>query len=162
MKRTQVACVISLLVAALAAPALAQSRWIVSKGKSTRDNSPSVSMMLVPDKGPVGLNALCIQGNTQLAFVPLTPPPLPPNSGTLDLSYRIDTSAPRRRSFAVSGNGKDFTITGAPAIEMLKELLTGEKLFLRYELPSGAIDAAEYTITGLDVAIRPFREVCRW
>jgi type VI secretion system VasI family protein len=163
MKRSLISVAgLCLLAASPAVPAAAQSKWIVEQGRSTRDNSRAVSLKLLADKGPVGFSALCIEGRTGVTIIALEPPPLPPDTTVLALSYRVDMSAPRRRSFTVSDRGKSFDLNGEPAIEMLKELFGGERLTLRYELSSGSIEAAELTISGLDGAIRPFREACRW
>src|ERR1700704_5901392 len=118
---SSMAC-LCLFAASPAVPAAAQSKWIVEQGRSTRDNSRAVSLKLLADKGPVGFSALCIEGRTDVTIIALEPPPLPPDATMLTLSYRVDMSAPRRRSFAVSDRGKSLSLNGEPAIEILKEL----------------------------------------
>jgi type VI secretion system VasI family protein len=160
--RILVACLAGIFAASLTVSAAAQSKWIVQEGRSTHDNSRAVSLKLLPDRGTAGLTALCIEGTTRVTIVALERLPLPPNTATLVVSYRIDANARQLRHFTVGGNGDSFTIDGNPAKEMLKELLGGERLYLGFEPPAGPIEAAELTITGLDAAIRPFREACNW
>jgi hypothetical protein len=160
--RTPFACLIGLLAVALAAPAAAQSKWIAKAGKSTRDQSPAISLMLLPDLGDVGLSGLCIEGDTRINLTPLKPPPLPSGTATLDFSYRIDKGTSQRRAFALVDGGRSFELHGAAAIEMFKEMLGRQQMTLRYEFPAGGRDAAEYSIAGLDNAIAGFRSTCRW
>ena len=163
MKRAlATAGVTGLVAVALTAAAAAESKWVVEQGRSVRDNSRAVSLKLLPEKGTAGLSALCLEGITRVTFLSLDRVPLPPNADTAVIGYRVDGRAPLSKPFGAGENGTVFTIAGERAAEFLKELLGGERLYVRVELPPGPVEIAELPIAGLDEIIGPFREACHW
>lgn len=145
--------------------------WSVQVDKSQLDDSTSVYVSLESIEPlrakfgppePARLLLRCKEKVT-VAFFVFGGHFMSDNRGGGRIDYRIDTAAAKHRSFGESNDNKALGLwSGKTAIPFLKELMTGQSLYVRATPFNDSMVEAVFPIAGMEAAIKPLREACGW
>jgi type VI secretion system protein VasI len=81
----------------------------------------------------------------------------------VEVTYRLDDKPAKRKWFGESTDHKALGLWGGGnAIPFLKEIMAGQKLLVRATPWSDNAVTGEFSIIGLDEAIKPLRKACGW
>ncbi|MDO6966995.1 type VI secretion system-associated protein TagO [Rhizobium alvei] len=84
-----------------------------------------------------------------------------PGYGTVD--YRIDQHPARSVEMDQSTDSRALGLwSGSSAIPFIKQALGGKKFIVKFTPFGSSPVTAEFDITGIDDAIKPLREECKW
>jgi type VI secretion system protein VasI len=146
-------------------------RWRVASQKSKVDDSTNVFLSIdsnqpirgrFGDVGPAELTIRCME-NTTAATFRFAGHFMADIQGYGDITYRIDDRKAKTKGFVESTSNEALGLwSGGSAIPFAKELFGGTSLYVRATPYNENPVEAEFNIAGLDEAIKPLREACRW
>jgi type VI secretion system protein VasI len=155
------------------APTPVRNDWTVSFDKSKIDDSKAVYLAVfsaepVPQRFGNGQNAQltirCLENTTALyiifggAFMASSEYD---NYG--DVTYRVDDRPAVKKGFNNSTDNQALGLwSGGVAIPMIKQLFGGTKLVVRAVPYNESQVELEFPISGLEDAVKPLRETCKW
>lgn len=146
-------------------------QWRVTRQTSKIDDSPEVFVAvqardLVPGKdGAPSAGILmisCREGATDV-FFNFGETAMAKGKATSLVTTRIDKRRARKMRMTGSHDRKALGLwTSGRAVPFVKTMLDGSSLFVRAMPPEEEAVDMEFEIGGLDEAIKPLREACRW
>jgi type VI secretion system protein VasI len=152
-------------------------KWRVTRQVSKIDDSPEVFVAVEaidPLQGPEGrtstgiLMISCREGNTDV-FLNFGENAMAPKDAAASrdaastVTTRVDKNRARRIVMRPSRDRKALGLwSGRRAIPFVKDMLGATRLFVRASPPDDAALDMEFEIAGLDAAVRPLRQACRW
>ncbi len=144
--------------------------WHVREDKSKMDDSRIAIAGLQSDnqvsgrirgmESPVGLFIRCGERKTSLLFATEI---FLATGNTVPVMYRIDKDPAREGHWSVSTDYKAVGLwTGAEAIPFIKSLLGKSTLVFRFTPHDDAPKTVTFSLAGIDHAVKPIREACKW
>lgn len=152
-------------------PSEDRGKWLVREDKSAFDDSRTVILSLNSNEdirgsfsgfAPANLMLRCME-NTTSVFILANDNFLADIQGYGQIDLRLDSQKARQVSMSVSTDNKALGLwNGSKAIPFIKSLIGGEKLAVR--LTPFNESPVEFTldIHGLEAALEPLREACKW
>jgi type VI secretion system protein VasI len=108
------------------------------------------------------LYILCMENRTSL-FVVTNCHLASGFQGYGDVEYRIDDKPAKTRAFDASTDNTSLGLwSGGASIPVIKELIEGSALLVRFTPFNHSPVTARFSITGLDEAIKPLRTARGW
>ena len=157
-------------VAAPATATVTKGKWRVTSETSKIDDSTNVYLTLESDtefEGKYGssqkatLYLVCRENKTNF-YIVLGDHFLASSGGFGSVTYRIDRKPAKERRFEESTDNSALGLWNGAGVPLIKELLGGASLLVRVTPFSESAITAEFSIAGLEEAIKPLREACRW
>jgi type VI secretion system protein VasI len=154
-----------------------EGKWRVTQQVSKIDDSPEVFVAVEaadPLPGPEGrtstgiLMISCREGNTDVFLNFGEHAMTPKDAGAArdavaTVTTRVDKNRARRIAMRPSRDRKALGLwSGRRAIPFVKDMLGATRLFVRASPPDEAALDMEFEIAGLDAAVKPLRQACRW
>lgn len=149
----------------------AKGDWIANVTVSPLDDTETVVLTLQSDdnirgtygnSGPADLLIRCKE-NTTSVYLVFNDHFMSDLQGRGRVDYRVDQQKPSRKNMDVSTDNKALGLwSGGTSIPWIKELMNGEKLYVRATPFSESPVEANFTIKGLDETIAPLRKACNW
>lgn len=171
-KDARLACYDGLAEAAVA-PVVAptSSKWQVRIDTSPVDDSKNVYLHLVGESGitnrygqksDLSLYIACRENVTSAWFV-FGGHFMSDLQGRGRVTYRIDKAPAKKQSFTESTDNEALGLwNGGAAIPWIKELMTGQRMYVEAVPYSESAVSDFMPIAGLEEAIKPLRESCAW
>jgi len=145
--------------------------WDVYIEKSKIDDTENVRLRLRSDKKHqtrfrreefIELNILCRENKTDM-YVNFGSSFMSDTLGAGKVTYRIDARKARKRQFTGSTDHSSLGLWGGGnAIPFVKQLFGARKLLIRAVPYSENAITADFSITGIENAIKPLRKACHW
>jgi type VI secretion system protein VasI len=157
-------------VAAPATTTVTKGKWHVTTETSKIDDSTNVYLILESNgefAGKFGssqkatLYIACRENKTDL-YVVLGDHFLASSGGFGTVTYRIDKRAAKERQFVESTDNSALGLWNGVGVSIIKELLSGASLLIRVTPFNESSITVEFTIAGLEEAIKPLRKACGW
>ncbi|MBI1492528.1 type VI secretion system-associated protein TagO [Halocynthiibacter styelae] len=150
-----------------------ESNWTVRTDVSDFDDTTSVFMSVYSEdpvrcdsyRAPENIRLIlrCMENTTALLLQTQSCHLTSGHGDYGNVEYRVDSASARSREFTESTNSRSLGLwSGRTAIPFIKGLLENEKLLVRFTPFNHSPVTAEFNISGLDAAIAPLREACRW
>ncbi|MFE0756328.1 type VI secretion system-associated protein TagO [Inquilinus sp. NPDC058860] len=152
-------------------PQAPESKWVVQEQVSKIDDSKNVFLRLTSSEpitdrlgqpSDLVLWIACRERKTSL-WIHFGGQFMADLNGGGEVTYRIDKAAAKTRSFEESNSNEALGLwNGIPAIAFIRELFGGTMLLIHATPFNENSVTAELPIAGLEEAIKPLREACRW
>lgn len=150
---------------------VATGNWTVQKETSKLTDQDTVVVMLKSDETincgwnrgkQISLVARCMEDKTVIYFG--TDCHMASGHGGYgEITYRIDTEKARKVEGDASTDNKALGLwSGGQAIPVLKQMIGKSQMVVRMTPFSESPFTATFDIRGLDSAIKPLRDACRW
>lgn len=155
------------LMALLSTPALA---WTKQVEVSPIDDSKTV--VLIQDasdtyanrygrEGRANIQILCEENRTGLALV-LPELYTSDNGSRGTVTFRVDSNPAFDRDMISANDHGSLAVLSGPAISLIKQMIDGEKLVVRFMTVNEPSMIATFPLTGLADGIVEVRETCGW
>jgi type VI secretion system protein VasI len=144
--------------------------WTVTSETSKMDDSTNVFLSLTSDEqtncpyksGPHSLHMACRENQTNL-WIYFGDCFMSSIQGRGKVTYRLDSDSATSKNFRESNDNMALGLwSGGRAIPFIKQMLGHEKMIVRATPFSDRTVTADYTIDGLEEAVKPLREACNW
>lgn len=148
------------------------TKWITTREKSKLTDQDGV-ILIVESKDPLHcrlgsdsparLVIRCAEGVTSIYISTQCHLTSSEYNSYGDVRYRIDTKPAGRAKMNESTDHRALGLwSGSRAIPFVKQMLGGKELITQFTPFSESPVSAEFPIAGIDEAIKPLREVCKW
>jgi len=144
--------------------------WTVRSETSKMDDSTNVFLSLISDEqtncpyksGAHSIHMACRENETNL-WIYFGDCFMSSIQGKGKITYRLDSESAINKNFRESNNNMALGLwSGGRAIPFIKQMLGHERLIVRATPFSDSKVTAEYTIDGLEEAVKPLRKACNW
>lgn len=112
-------------------------------------------------KGSVDLIIQCESNTTLLAFV-FSAMYMSDHGAWGDVTFRVDSDQAFSRNMLGSNDNSALALRGGDAIQVIKEFMDGEKLFVRALPVNERSQDLTFRVKGASVALKSIREKCGW
>ncbi|KFG68716.1 type VI secretion system-associated protein TagO [Microvirga sp. BSC39] len=147
------------------------SKWQVREDKSRLDDSKEVFLSVLsaePVRGKYGkekygsLHIACREKATNIYFV-FGDHFMSSLQGAGKVNARVDTNTPKTISMIESNDHSALGLWGnRTAVPYIKDLLGGKSLYIRAVPYNESAVEMDFPIAGIEEAIKPLREACKW
>ncbi len=146
--------------------------WITSTETSKLTDQKSVFLSVQSDEvidcgwnngSKISLHLRCQENSTDVFFVTDCHMASGSYSSYGDIEYRVDSEKAKKVNGTASTDNKALGLWGGgKSIPVIKQMIGKEKIVVRMTPYSESPFTATFNIAGLDEAIKPLRNECRW
>ena len=148
-----------------------KKNWVLVENRSKLDDSVSYVIMAISDEkvdeteglgGYGNIGIVCSKNATRILFH-VGSHYLSDTGKYNRLTYRFDKEKPNTISMGVSEDGTALGLwSGSTSIPLIKKMFGHEKMVVEITPYRKTAVTMEFSISGLEEAIKPLRESCKW